>query len=185
MQALAEIKQGDPARALQTLDGLQPVSVPGRLAQALALSGAAGMGFADPALGTVKAAECRTLALATGERSTLVVASWAQAAAAHARDDLHAASERTSWTRTRCANVGFHLFDRIYGARIAAAGDPAVALARVEEAERAVRGPLETCPGCRITLAVPAAIASARAGDRRRASCSGSRGRARRSTSRG
>ncbi|WP_199796810.1 ATP-binding protein [Pseudonocardia dioxanivorans] len=290
MQALAEIKQGDPARALQTLDGLQPVSVPGRLAQALALSGAAVMGFADPALGTVKAAECRRLALATGERSTLVVASWAQAAAAHARDDLRrsiwedlldthalrelaisvfdghlcmtqrllygarpypdvvafadsflAEAERlgairgrafaltlrgeakllsgaldaadddlrlaTELSRTgggavgealavqrraevavhrgdpaaaadlldealavaRESDVGFHLFDRIYGARIAAAGDPAVALARVEEAERAVRGPLETCPGCRITLAVPAAIASARAGDRRRA----------------
>jgi len=28
-----------------------------------------------------------------------------------------------------------------------------------------VRGPVETCPGCRITLAVPAAIAAARAGD--------------------
>jgi hypothetical protein len=28
-----------------------------------------------------------------------------------------------------------------------------------------VRGPLETCPGCRITFAVPAAIAAARAGE--------------------
>ena len=36
MQALAEIKQGDPPRALRTLDGLEPASVPGRLAQALA-----------------------------------------------------------------------------------------------------------------------------------------------------
>ena len=27
-----------------------------------------------------------------------------------------------------------------------------------------MRGPLETCPGCRITFAVPAAIAAARAG---------------------
>jgi hypothetical protein len=33
------------------------------------------------------------------------------------------------------------------------------------EAEAAVRGPLETCPGCRITLDVPAAIAAANAGD--------------------
>jgi len=32
-----------------------------------------------------------------------------------------------------------------------------------------VRGPLETCPGCRITLAVPAAIAAARGGDLDRA----------------
>lgn len=40
MQALAEIKQGDPAIALHTLDGLRPASVAGRLAQALAYSGA-------------------------------------------------------------------------------------------------------------------------------------------------
>jgi hypothetical protein len=39
----------------------------------------------------------------------------------------------------------------------------------LEEAEAAVRGPVETCPGCRITLAVPAAIAAARAGDLERA----------------
>ena len=32
-----------------------------------------------------------------------------------------------------------------------------------------MRGPLETCPGCRITLEVPAAIAAARIGDLDRA----------------
>ena len=47
--------------------------------------------------------------------------------------------------------------------------DPDDGLAAVEEAEAAVRGPLETCPGCRIHLAVPAAIASARGGDLERA----------------
>jgi hypothetical protein len=62
----------------------------------------------------------------------------------------------------RESDVGFHLLDRIYGTRVNAAADPAAAL---EEAEEAVRGPVETCPGCRITLAVPAAIAAARAGD--------------------
>lgn len=290
MQALAEIKQGDPARALRTLDGLEPASVPGRLAQALALSGAAVMGFADPALGSAKAAECRRLALESGDRTMLVVASWAQAAAAHARDDLRssiwadlldtcalrelaisvfdghlcmtqrllygarpypdvvefadsflAESERLGAARGRafaltlrgearllsgsldradedlCAaaqlsraiggatgealaiqrraevtlhrgdpdtagvlldealavaresDVGFHLLDRIHGARIAAATDPAAAMVRLEEAELGVRGPLETCPGCRITLAVPAAIAAAQAGDLHRA----------------
>ena len=46
MQALAEIKQGDPAAALRTLHGLAPTSLPGKLAQALAYSGAAVMGFA-------------------------------------------------------------------------------------------------------------------------------------------
>ncbi len=65
--------------------------------------------------------------------------------------------------------VGFHLFDRIYGTRIAMATDPAAGLAALEEAEEAVRGPIETCPGCRITLAMPAVIAAARAGDLERA----------------
>ena len=36
-------------------------------------------------------------------------------------------------------------------------------------AQDAVRGPLETCPGCRITFAVPAAIACAKAGELDRA----------------
>jgi len=290
MQALAEIKQGDPLQALRTLDGLRPESVEGRLAQALALSGAAVMGFADPGEGTAKAAECRRLALASGDRSTLVVASWAQAAAAHARDELRpsiwsdlldtralrdlavsvfdghlcmtqrllygarpyadvlgfadaflAEAERLGAVRGRAfaltlrgearllsgaldeadadltaatqlsqesggttgealavqrraevalrhgdragadrlldealavareSDVGFHLLDRIYGSRIAVAQDPGAALLRLEESEAAVRGPLETCPGCRITFAVPAAIAAARGGDLERA----------------
>ncbi|MDN5749677.1 MAG: AAA family ATPase, partial [Pseudonocardia sp.] len=294
MQALAEIKQGDPPGALRTLDGLEPASVAGRLAQALALSGAAVMGFADPALGSAKAAECRQLALESGDRTTLVVASWAQAAAAHARDDLRssvwtdlldthalrelaisvfdghlcmtqrllygarpypdvvafadaflAEAQRLGAARGRAfaltlrgeakllsgaldgadddlreaaglsraiggstgealalqrraevalhrgdpaaagvlldealavareSGVGFHLLDRIYGTRITAAADPAAALRMVDEAELGVRGPLETCPGCRITLAVPASIAAARAGDLDRASAYG------------
>ena len=69
----------------------------------------------------------------------------------------------------RESDVGFHLLDRIYGTRILAAADTESALAAVEEAEDAVRGPIETCPGCRITLAVPAAIAAATAGDLERA----------------
>ncbi len=35
----------------------------------------------------------------------------------------------------------------------------------MQDAAESVRGPLETCPGCRITFAVPAAIAAARAGE--------------------
>ncbi|HEU5083557.1 MAG TPA: AAA family ATPase [Acidimicrobiales bacterium] len=69
----------------------------------------------------------------------------------------------------RMSDIGFHLLDRIYGSRITVATDPDDGLAAVEEAEAAVRGPLETCPGCRIHLAVPAAIASARGGDLERA----------------
>jgi tetratricopeptide (TPR) repeat protein len=62
----------------------------------------------------------------------------------------------------RQSDVGFHLLDRIYGTRIAIAPSTDAALAALEEADDAVRGPLETCPGCRITFAVPATIAAAR-----------------------
>lgn len=289
-QALAQLKLGDPPGALQTLAGAGPVTVEGRLAQALTLSGAAALGFADPELGTAKAAESRRLALQSGDTAALVVASWAQAAAAHARGELRASvaadlrethalhelaisvfdgqlcitqrllygarpypdviafadalaaeAERFGAARghafavtlrgeaellsgrldeaekdlqtaarlnrvlgaavgealalqrraevalyrgqtvaavellegalavARESDIGFHLFDRIYGAKIASAADPSAGLHAVEEAEAAVRGPRETCPGCRITLAVPAAIASARAGDLDRA----------------
>jgi len=65
----------------------------------------------------------------------------------------------------RGSGVGFHLLDRIYGTRIQLARSPNHALEAVMEAEEAVRGPFETCPGCRITLEVPAAIAAAQAGD--------------------
>jgi hypothetical protein len=60
--------------------------------------------------------------------------------------------------------VGFHLLDRIYGTYLQLADSPAAALRALEEARAAVQGPLETCPGCRITFTVPAAIAAARAG---------------------
>ena len=46
-----------------------------------------------------------------------------------------------------------------------AAQDPQAALNVMLDAAASVRGPLETCPGCRITFAVPAAIAAARAGE--------------------
>ena len=289
-QALAQVKLGDPPGALRVLEGVEPTTVDGRLAQALALSGAAALGFGDPQLGRAKAAEARRLALQSGDPAAAAVASWAQAAAAHAcgglrnsvRADLHethalpklavsvfdgqlcitqrllygarpypdviafadslaAEAERLGAARGRAfavtirgeakllagqldeadadlaagvelhreiaaatgesfalqrraevalhrglqaeaialldealavareSGVGFHLLDRIYGTRVAAALDPASALAALEEAEAAVRGPVETCPGCRITLAVPAAIAAARAGDLERA----------------
>ena len=294
-QALAQIKRGDPPGGLRTLQGLAPVTVEGRLAHALAWAGAAVLGFADPATGTAKAAESRRLALESGDAPSLVIASWAQAAAAHARGDLRASvladlletaalpelatsvfdghlcinqrllygarpyadvvafadafaaeAERLGAARgrayavtlrgeahllsgrlaeaeedlrdavrlSRCSggavgeslalqrlaeaalfrgdprtagalldeslavaresDVGFHLLDRIYGTRIAAAAaDPDAALAALDDAEDSVRGPLETCPGCRITLAVPGAIAAARVGDLDRAAAYG------------
>jgi len=286
MRALAQIKQGDPAGALEAIAGANPTSVLGRLSEALTYAGAAALGFADPAFGTAKAAESRRLALQTGDTASIVIASWAHAAAAHARGDLHdsvladlrdtaavphlavrvfdghlcmtqrflygarpydeviafadaladeaarlgaarghafamnlrgeaelhagriddaeadlregarlhraiggAVGEAHAQQRlaevahhrerpleaarlldealelARVTDIGFHLLDRIYGTRIILAGhDPHAALAAVDEAEDAVQGQLETCPGCRITFAVPAAIACAQAG---------------------
>ena len=69
----------------------------------------------------------------------------------------------------RESSVGFHLFDRIYGTAVTAAVDSDAAVTVVDEAELAIRGPSDTCPGCRITFVVPAAIAAARVGDLERA----------------
>ena len=289
-QALASVRAGDPAGALAALDGVEARTLEGRLAQSLALAGAAAMGHGDPALGIARAAETRRLAIESGNPSAVVIASWAEAAAAHAQgelpgllraglretwalpevaittfdghlcvaerllyggqpygeviafaDALEAEADRLGAARGKafattfrgearlltgdleraCADLergvslhraigasggaslglerlaqlalhrgdrpgavallddalvaardsglGFHLFDRVYGARITAAADPARALAAVEEAEASVQGALETCPGCRITLAVPAALAAADAGDLKRA----------------
>lgn len=284
---LAQVKLGDPKGALLVLAGLKPTSVEGRLSEALAWSGAAALGAADPATGTAKAAVARQLALQSGDTTSLVIASWAQAAAAHARGELHrsvwADLQETShvphlalrvfdghlcitqrflygarpyadviafaqalsteaqrlgaarghafgvtlrgeaeWLNgnlsaarehlragarlhraiggpvgealslqrlaevalheghrdearslidealdvARQTDIGFHLLDRIYGTRINLhADDPEAALHVMEDASASVRGPLETCPGCRITFAVPAAIAAARAGE--------------------
>lgn len=283
--ALAQIKQGDPQGALEAMKGLRPRSVEGRLCEALAYCGAAALGATDAALGSRKAAEARRLALQTGDQATIVIASWAQAAAAHARGELHrsvladlretqdlphlatrvfdgqlcilqrflygarpyaeviafaesltAEARRLGAARgeafgvtirgeaellsgdldaaeahllegarlhraigamtgeafslqrlaevallrgrrdeartlldealdlARQTDIGFHLLDRIYGTRIALAADADEGLHALQDAREAVRGPLETCPGCRITFAVPAAIAAARAG---------------------
>lgn len=283
-RALAQVKMSDPPGALKYLRNVHPTTVAGRLAEALAYSGAAALGFGEPTEGARRAAEVRRLALESGDEGTLVIASWAQAAAAHARGDLHgsvwadlretshlpqlavrvfdghlcitqrflygarpyadviafadalaaeaqrlgaarghafavtlrgearllsgqleeaehdlvaggrlhraiggATGEALSLQRrselamyrgqhdlarglldealdvARASEIGFHLLDRIYGTRIAIAPSPEAALSAVEEAEAAVRGPLETCPGCRITFAVPATIAAARA----------------------
>jgi DNA-binding SARP family transcriptional activator len=285
--ALAQVKLGDPKGALVVLAGLTPASVEGKLYEALAYSGAAALGTGDPAVGTAKAAVARRLALQSGDTASLVIASWAQAAAAHARGELHRSvwadlhetsqvphlalrvfdghlcitqrflygarpyadvinfaqtlsieaqrlgaarghafgvtlrgeaewlagnlaearqhlvegarlhraiggpvGEALSLQRlaelamhegqrdearalidealdvARQTDIGFHLLDRIYGTRINLhADDPDTALHVMEDADVSVRGPLETCPGCRITFAVPAAIAAARAGE--------------------
>lgn len=70
----------------------------------------------------------------------------------------------TGTTAARHAGPAHH---SIYGTRIwlALEGDADRAAQVAREACDLVQGPVETCPGCRITLAVPAAIAAARAGD--------------------
>jgi len=288
-QALATVKQGDPAGALETIAGAEPTSTDGLLSQALTYAGCAALGATDPAMGTAKAAEARRMALRAGDSDAAAIAAWAHAAAAHARGELRDTVEADlretsalprlavsvfdgqlcmtqrllygarpyedviAWAdalaseakrlgaargeafavtirgeakllsgdldgadadlaegavmhqeigaatgeafalqrraevalyrgdRDRAgelleaaltiaseSDAGFHLLDRIYGTRILLAPDGDAALAALEEAEEAVRGPVETCPGCRITLAVPAAIAAARGGDMER-----------------
>ncbi|MBX6749241.1 MAG: AAA family ATPase [Micromonosporaceae bacterium] len=289
-QALALLRVGDPEGAVAALVGVQTQSLEGRLTQALAVAGAAAMGVTDPAMALARVREIRHLAVELGDPVAVIIASWAEAAASHARGDLpstvqarlretyalpelavsvfdgqlcavehllyggrpyreviafaealRAEAERLGAARgrafattfrgeakmlsgrldeadadlaegaelhrairgatgesmslqrraevalyrgdrrrahalldealdvARTSNVGFHLYDRIYGTRIAAAADPASAMAALEEAEVAISGSLETCLGCRITLAVPAAIAAARFGDLDRA----------------
>jgi DNA-binding SARP family transcriptional activator/tetratricopeptide (TPR) repeat protein len=105
----------------------------------------------------------RAIGAATGE--ALALQRRAEVALYRGRPAEAAALLEDALAVARESDAGFHLLDRIYGTRIAAASPPASSLAVVEEAESAVRGPAETCPGCRITLVVPAAIAAARAGD--------------------
>ncbi len=289
-RGLALVKLGDPPAGLAGLDDLAPTTLDGQIAHALAFAGAAALGYGDVSIGSEKAAAARRLAFDSGDPEAVAVASWANAAAAHARGELRASVENDlretgalsklavsvfdgqlcitqrmlygarpypeviefadAFSReasrlgaargvafgvtirgearllagdleradhdlaegarlhrrigaatgeafatqrraevalrrgrrsealglldealalARESSVGFHLLDRIYGTLIEAAESPVAALAALEEAEDAVRGPVETCPGCRITLAVPAAIAAARGGDRTRA----------------
>ena len=286
LQALAQIKGGDPEGAVATIEGAQPRLLESQVAHALTMSGAALLGATGPEAGARLSAAARESALRSGDLSALVVAAWSQAAVSHAQgglreslwadladtralprlaltvfdgqlcitqrllygnrpyddviqftNDFAAEAERVGSARAvafattlrgeaeflsgrldvakrdllegarlhqhlgaatghafslqrlaelahvlgdddearrlldealgiaRVSGVGFHLLDRIYGTKIQLADDPAEALRIVMEAEDAVRGPLETCPGCRITLEVPAAIAAAEAGD--------------------
>lgn len=68
----------------------------------------------------------------------------------------------------RWSTISLHLLQRIYGTMIAAAPDPGAAMSVVERAE-ATLGTEDLCAFCSVMLAVPAAIASADAGDLDRA----------------
>jgi DNA-binding SARP family transcriptional activator/tetratricopeptide (TPR) repeat protein len=290
LQALAQVKGGDPEGAVATIAGAQPNTLESQVAHALTMSGAALLGAVGPEAGARLSAAARKKALRSGDLSAVVVAAWSQAAISHAQgglrdslwadladtralprlaltvfdgqlcitqrllygnrpyddviqftNDFAAEAQRVGSARAvafattlrgeaellsgrlddaerdlvdgarlhqqlgaatghafslqrlaelahlrgehgtarrmldealeiaRTSDVGFHLLDRIYGTKIQLADNPAEALDAVLEAEEAVRGPLETCPGCRITLDVPAAIAAADAGDLERA----------------
>ena len=88
LQALAMVKLGDPAGGIRVVEGAEPKRLESQLAKALAYCGAGLMGHADPAIGARLAAEGRQLALRAGDPAAIVVASWAQAGAAHAQGEL-------------------------------------------------------------------------------------------------
>ena len=123
--ALAQVKLGDPKGALVVLAGLTPTSVEGKLCEALAYSGAAALGTGDPAVGTAKAAVARQLALQSGDTTSLVIASWAQAAAAHARGDLRGSVWADLHETSQVPHLALRVFDGhlcitqrfLYGAR--------------------------------------------------------------------
>ena len=104
----------------------------------------------------------RAIGAATGE--AFAMQRLAEVAMHRGRHDDARALIDEALDLARQTDIGFHLLDRIYGTRILLARTPGAALHALEDAREAVRGPLETCPGCRITFAVPAAIAAARAG---------------------
>ncbi|MFZ4810025.1 MAG: ATP-binding protein [Ilumatobacteraceae bacterium] len=88
LQSLAMVKLGDPAGGMRVVEGADPKRLESQLAKALAYCGAGLMGHADPAIGARLAAEGRQLALRAGDPAAIVVASWAQAGAAHAQGEL-------------------------------------------------------------------------------------------------
>ncbi len=101
-------------------------------------------------------------ALALQQRAQVEVHRGQLERAAELADEALAAARESSLEQ--------HLLDRIYGSKLLSCGhDPVAVGAALDEAEAAIRGPAETCPTCRIALAVPAAIAAARAGELERA----------------
>ncbi|MFW5933335.1 MAG: ATP-binding protein [Actinomycetota bacterium] len=290
-QALAQLRAGDPSGALDTLAGVATHSLPGQVAEALTLCGAAMLGVGDVDTATRRAQRARQAAMDHGDPTAVTDASWAMSLAAHARhelaglletellatrdmpglaarvfdgylctteallyggqgperviefaealaaesrragalrgeafavtvrgearllaDDLDAAAAdleagaelyreigalggrslalqrqaevvlagegdrdragrllRSALAAARDSDLSHHLLDRIYGTRIAAARTPEETVAALDEGELAIRGPFESCPPCRITFAIPAAVGAARIGDLERA----------------
>jgi len=110
----------------------------------------------------------RRVGVHCGEALSLQRLAQALAAEGHAAEAHSALAGALHAARASPVGVR-HLLDRVHGTAIAVATDTTAALAAVDEAARAIRGPTETCAPCSITLSVPAAIACAAAGDLDRA----------------
>lgn len=90
-QALAQLKASNPDSALRTLEGVNPKTTVGRLAEALTLSAAAAIGrYADADTAAKKAEEAHRLAVELGDPGFILDATWAQALSAHAKGELPA-----------------------------------------------------------------------------------------------
>lgn len=125
------------------------------------------MGDTEEAVGHLRKAveQHRRVGILCGE--ALSLQRLAQAYLALGDPDRAQTALAEALTAARGSPVGTrHLLDRIHGTAIASADDPGAA---VDEAERAVRGPSESCPPCSINRIVPTAIALADLGDLDRA----------------
>ena len=90
-QALAQLKASNPSAALRTLEGVQPKTLVGLLAQALTLSACAAIGaYGDGETAAAKADEAHRLAVELGDPGAILDATWAHALAAHAKGELPA-----------------------------------------------------------------------------------------------
>jgi DNA-binding SARP family transcriptional activator/tetratricopeptide (TPR) repeat protein len=90
-QAQAQLKASRVVEAVATLEGVEPHSTAGRLAQALTLSAAAAVGvYGDAKAASDLAEEAHRLALELGDPGAVLDATWASALAAHARGELPA-----------------------------------------------------------------------------------------------
>ena len=110
-QALSQLKLGDFSGALHTVQSVDPVTLDGRLARALTLSGVAAIGLADPREAMRHAAESRRLALELGDPTALVAASWAQALAAHACGNLRESLRFDVRDTSSLPNLAIAVFD--------------------------------------------------------------------------
>ena len=111
-QALAQLKASNPDGALRTLEGIEPKTTAGRLAEALTLSAAAAIGrYADADTAASKAAAAHELAVELGDPGAILDATWAQALAAHAKGELPARLREYLRSTSDMPELATHVFD--------------------------------------------------------------------------